>query len=646
MTDDSGAPSLPATDLEEELARLRLLYSIGLEFNSTLDFDELLPRIFDRVLSAVGAQGGSIWLAEGDQLRCKLAMGSASQKLVGTTMPVGQGFVGDVARKQRSTIVTHAIQDPRFEQRVDRTTGMMTLTVMACPMIAEGVTVGAIQVANKVTGDGIFDEHDRELLEGLASSAALALRNAQLHTAERRARDLALLLEISREITATLDLDRVLHSVVNLASRALAFDQAAVALYVSPRYEIRAIAGEEQVNPKDERTKRLTERAAWAAARGERFYLVDRNAPPTDPERTFVSAFQAGLEADGIESGLYLPLRDEEGPLGVLVFEARRPAFANETQMELAEILANQTAVALRNAQLYHQVPLVEALGALAARKRALMKLPLRRRVVYGAALAAGLAVTTLIRWPLRIDGHTPAFRASSYAEVRAVIPGIIERVLATEGMTVSRGAPLVQMRDVELRAARLSVAAEQASAERAASVAASRGDPAEERLQRARAQAFRQQVALRDAELAGTTLRAPVSGTVLTPRPEERVGARLEPGDPVLTLGRTDTLLLGLGVAQQDIARVRLGQEIRLRVDALPGRTFTGGVVGLGELPADSGSAVFFPVFAAVPNPESLLRPGMSAHARVLTAPTSLAGRLLRGPTRWLRLLWWRMRP
>src|SRR5207249_8388194 len=58
--------------------------------------------------------------------------------------------------------------------------------------------------------------------------------------------------------------------------------------------------------------------------------------------------------------------------------------------------------------------------------------------------------------------------------------------------------------------------------------VAASRGNPAEERLQRTRAQAFRREVALLDDEVGSTTVRAPVSGMVLTPRPrseERRVG-------------------------------------------------------------------------------------------------------------------------
>ena len=47
-------------------------------------------------------------------------------------------------------------------------------------------------------------------------------------------------------------------------------------------------------------------------------------------------------------------------------------------QLEVAAILANQTAVALRNAQLYHEVPMVDALGALAAKRKALLFLPRR----------------------------------------------------------------------------------------------------------------------------------------------------------------------------------------------------------------------------------------------------------------------------
>ena len=643
MPDILNAPAPSAEELREEIERLRLLHSISLEFSASLDFDELLPRVFQRVMAALGAEGGSLWIAEGDLLRCRLAEGGAGQKLVGAQVPVGTGFVGDVAQRPRTTIVTRAVDDPRYEPRVD-SAEMLATTVMATAMVAGGVTVGAIQVSNKLTGDGIFDERDRELLEGLASSAAAALRNAQLHTVEKRARDLALLLEISREITATLDLDRVLRSVVNLASKALSFDRGAVGLYETGRCEIRAVAGQEKADPKDPKLQDLIARAEWAAGRGQQLYLVDRSDPASDAERMFITIFGADLETEGVESGLYLPLRDEAGVLGVLVFEAGRPDFATPVQLEVAAILANQTAVALRNAQLYHQVPMVDALGALAARKRALLAVPRRKLQLYGGVALALVAASFLIRWPFRVAGAEPVFRPMALTPVRALVPGIVERVLVKEGAPVARGMPLASLRATALASDRAATAAAIAAAERQAGLAASRGAAAEERLQRIRGEALREELALLDEEVGLTTIRAPASGTVLTPHLHERVGASLEEGDLLLTVGRTDSLELEFGVDQRDVSRVQPGQEIRLRVDALPQRTFKGRVTSVGQLPADSGPSVRYPVRASVANPDGVLRPQMAAYARVLTAPASAASRVLRAPMRWARMMWWRL--
>ena len=647
MTDLLGVPLSSADDLRQEVARLRLLHSLTLEFNATLDLDELLPRIFDRVLGALGAEGGSLWVAEGDMLRCRLAVGGrAGQRLVGAEMPLGTGFVGDVAQNQRTTVVMEAVKDPRYSANTDQisTTGSGSSTIMATAMVAGGTTVGAIQVVNKRSGTGVFDQNDRELLEGLAAAAAGALRNAQVHAVERRAKDLAVVLDISREITATLDLDRVLQTVVNLASRALDFDRGAVALHDKGKCEIRAVAGQDTADPKDPRLQDLVARTEWAAGQGEALYLSNRDEPGSDAERMFITIFGPDLANEDLRSGLYLPLRDEEGVLGVLAFESAKPEFATETQREVATILANQTAVALRNAQLYHQVPMVDALGALAARKQELLALPRRKVQLYAGIALLLIAALTLIRWPLRIVGEEPHFRPLAFAPVRALVDGVVERVLVREGTRVDRGTPLALLRATLVGTDREATAAEAASADRLAALAASRGDAAEERLQRARADALRREVALLDQELALTTVRAPVAGTVLTPRVEERVGASLNEGDLLLTLGRTDTLELEMGVEQRDILRVHPGQEVRLRVDALPQRTFDGVVSSVAQLPTGSGAEVQYPVRALVPNPDGLLRPEMAAHARVLTDPASSATRLLRGPWRWARLAWWRL--
>ena len=120
------------------------------------------------------------------------------------------------------------------------------------------------------------------------------------------------------------------------------------------------------------RTRRLQDlavRAAWAAGLGEAFYLSERTDPGSDAERTFVQIFGVDLERDGAMSGLYLPLKDDEGIVGILLFEASAADFASTRQRELAAILANQATVAVRNARLYHQVPLADAIGAFSAKR-------------------------------------------------------------------------------------------------------------------------------------------------------------------------------------------------------------------------------------------------------------------------------------
>jgi GAF domain-containing protein len=622
MPDVLSAPTASIEHLRQEVDRLHELHAAAVELSASLELDELLPLVLERMRSAVAAHAGTLWVAEGDGMfRCRAGLGEVGDRLKG-------------AARRWEDVAAPAASRPAGEPE----------TTILVPLSAADETVGAVLLSAKADGGGTFDRADHERLEALAPLAAHALRNARLRSQARRAEDITLILEISREIGSTLDLDRVLRSVVNLASRALTFDRGAVGLYDKGKCEIRAVAGQEAVDQKDPGLQDLIARAGWAAGRGETLYLSDRGEPTSDAERMFLTIFGPDLEKATVSSGLYLPLKDEEGILGVLVFESGTPDFATEHQRGLLMILANQTAVALRNAQLYNQVPMVDAIGAISAKKKALMALP-RRRVglVVGITLAV-VAALTLIRWPFRVPGAAPTFRPMALAPVRALVPGVIERILVSEGTLVPRGATLATLRATTLATDREATRAEIATAERLASQASARGDAAEERLQRARADALRRELAILTDQLALTTLRAPVSGVILTPHVGERAGTWLEEGDLVLTLGRTDTLELEFGVDQRDIARVRPGQEVRFRVDALPQRTLTGRVTSVGQLPADTAGEVYYPVRAAVPNPDGLLKPDMTAYARVLTDPASTTTRLFRGPVRWARLTWWRI--
>jgi multidrug efflux pump subunit AcrA (membrane-fusion protein) len=129
----------------------------------------------------------------------------------------------------------------------------------------------------------------------------------------------------------------------------------------------------------------------------------------------------------------------------------------------------------------------------------------------------------------------------------------------------------------------------------------------------------------------------------ILTARPDERIGSHAEAGDLIAVVGRTDSLELEFGVGERDITRIRVGDEVRLRIAALPQQTFSGRVSSLGAMSSASAGNVSFPVRAVVANPDGLLRPGMAAYVRVLTEPASAMWRLFRAPVRATRLAWWR---
>jgi multidrug resistance efflux pump len=279
----------------------------------------------------------------------------------------------------------------------------------------------------------------------------------------------------------------------------------------------------------------------------------------------------------------------------------------------------------------------------------------------------AALALLTLVRWPLRVDAATPVLFPADRALVRPIVDGTIEQVFVEEGEFVQQGATLLRLRSVERQGMRNAAAANVDASERDASLAASRGDPAAERVARVRLATAREALMIADAELTATTVRAPVSGVVLTERAELLVGTHASAGSAILLLGRTDSLEIEFTVPQRDVARIASDQRVRLRVDALPQRTFEGRVIAVAAMPgaalseiagtsavgvvasdgaetAESTEGAQFPVRALVANPDGLLRPGMQPYARVLTAPASLAERLFRRPIQSLRLFYWRM--
>lgn len=401
---------------------LRNLVQATLDMSGELDQRTLLTTSLDASRQTLDADSSSFWVPDEREATCQLATGHGAEALRGSTVPIA------------------ALESVTPESYT-----------LAASVITGGRTIGYLRVARDAHDDRApFAAPDRELLAVLADSTASALRMAARLKANDRSGDLTLVEELSREIGSSLDLDRVLQTVVNIAAKAVTFDLGALALYENGKCDIRAVAGTAAVDSNAEDMQDLAFRAAWAAGTGEMFYLSDREAPGSDTERIFLQFFDAELAKVEMQSGLYLPLRDEEGIVGILLLESKAPEFASVREREVARILANQATVAIRNAKLYSQVPLAEALGAISAKRAAFFAIPRRRRAIAASATMLVIALLTLVRWPLRVLAETPIFRPTSWATVRPLVGGTVDRVLVREGSEVVAGAPLAQLRDIE----------------------------------------------------------------------------------------------------------------------------------------------------------------------------------------------------
>ena len=192
-------------DLERRAKGLAALNRASQVMASTLELQVLLGRVMEQAKSLLDAEAASMLLHTavleegGDELVFVAVTGSASEKLVGTRLPIATGVAGWVIREKQPALIADAQSDPRFDNRIDAVTGMTTRSLLAVPLLFQDMTQGALEAVNKV--NGTFDQDDLEMLEALASSAAISIENARLYATElQRTAALAHALEQQREL--------------------------------------------------------------------------------------------------------------------------------------------------------------------------------------------------------------------------------------------------------------------------------------------------------------------------------------------------------------------------------------------------------------------------------------------------------------
>jgi membrane fusion protein (multidrug efflux system) len=242
------------------------------------------------------------------------------------------------------------------------------------------------------------------------------------------------------------------------------------------------------------------------------------------------------------------------------------------------------------------------------------------------ARAAAPIKVTTEVVVPAplaEIVTSTGTLRAAESVELQAEVSGKITAINFVEGARVREGDLLVKLNDADLLARRLAAAYEVALAERR-----------EERVAELLKQGFvipddhdealnevnvrRAEIALTEAQIAKTEIRAPFDGTAGLRYVSE--GAFVGATTRIATLQRTDTLKVDFAVPEKYADSIRLGSPIAFSVTGREQKF--GGEVYAYDPRIDEQTRTLL-IRALCPNPGGVLLPGAFANVELTLRET-----------------------
>lgn len=628
-------------ELLNSVHRLTQLYDLEKSLNSTLEFDALVDLIPAKVFDMIPSQAIHLWMFDGEDLRLMSRFGEDETVEAGSVQKPGEGYVADMAEEGIPLVIDDAA-DPRLKMRNEargENSATPIHTALLVPLLQEGAEIGVVEAVNKING-AAFDDDDLFLLNTMGETISSALKNANLLVSERKLEILEALVHVSSEITSTLRIERLLQIIVNSPQSVLPFERCAIALDQRGRLQLKAVSGMATIPAGDVTVEPLRSLLSWLSSRYEPLLVRQHKDDPEHADADVREFLKHYFQQTGYRAIYALPLNDDQGRLGLLLYESSDPDFLETAHIEMIKVLVGQATVATRNALLYHEVPLIHFLEPLVQRKQKLLQSSRDRRLAWLISLAAVLAFMTLVPLPLRLSG-TAVVGPQHIVTIAAPVEGNVSRVFAREGQRVSAGDVLGGMDDWAWKADLASAQSKYQSA-----VLAMEGDLAERspRAGQDRAQADYLQAELRHAQLrlSNAELKSPIDGIVITPDLQNAAGEHLDAGASFAQVLDLSSAVVNVAIDEANVPLVHPGQKVAIKFNSFPATTWHGQVeIVSPEAQATEGERFFY---ARVPldNQSALLRAGMDGRAKIFDGYHSAGYVLLRRPSLWLwETLW-----
>lgn len=365
--------------------------------------------------------------------------------------------------------------------------------------------------------------------------------------------------------------------------------------------------------------------------------------PNTDKFSEQFADAQADLaEKDMTRSVLTIPLFDGRNYAGAIVFERSNGSHFSKDDTETLESISGILTPLLVEKRHNDRwlitragFSLIKFLKGTFGRRNFAIKL-----IITGIMVL--LTLLTTIERPRNIVA-TAVVEGTENRAVSAAFDGFIAEVTAREGDQVSAGEPLFRLDDRDFALEKLRLLALRSQAELELDRAISARDRAETTLVEARLRQIDAQLALVDQQIERSIVEAPFDAIVISGDLTRSIGRAVSRGENLMILSPADDYRVTMSVKEGDIRLIAPGQTGRLRLGAIPERSFDVEVTELIPVARYEGGGTLFAVEAKLKGSTNLLLHGMSGSVRILVDDVPLI--VLWGKPLWdsVRLWIWR---
>lgn len=333
--------------LAQRNLELDVLRDLALRLQDFEDDGAILQAALELTLDKLGLEAG--WIFWGERHRGKLDLAASrgvddAFREAARRDGIGSCLCNDVFESGRLRFARNTEDCPRLPEFVS---GGGSMTHACVPLKFERGVLGVMNICNR-PGE-LFTARELQFLEAAGKQVCLAVDKARTERAERRRNaEAQALAALARAIGGTLRVDEILAVVGGYARDLLGVERCAV-LLGGPEVGFRVAHVAGPALPEADRPFGLERLGLGAAVdvlrEGLTFSMEDA---ATDPR---VDADEASR--NGIASALVVPLRAQEVLRGMLLACRSRPGPWLLEQVELADALGRQAALAIENARLY-----------------------------------------------------------------------------------------------------------------------------------------------------------------------------------------------------------------------------------------------------------------------------------------------------